>query len=124
MKIRIKGDSIRLRLTKSEIEQFATHGNVAEETHIGTSVWRYELIRDKDATSISAAISGTTITVSMPASEAHHWSTTERVGYETNMPLENGKHLFILLEKDFKCLDNTQEDQSDMYENPLAESHP
>ena len=31
------------------------------------------------------------------------------------------KKLYILIEKDFKCLDNTIEDQSDNYPNPLAE---
>jgi hypothetical protein len=29
-----------------------------------------------------------------------------------------------LIEKDFQCLDNTEEDQSDMYPNPLAEQYP
>jgi hypothetical protein len=29
----------------------------------------------------------------------------------------------LLVEKDFVCLDNTIEDQSDNYPNPLAEFH-
>jgi hypothetical protein len=35
--------------------------------------------------------------------------------------MENGKELFLLLEKDFVCLDETIEDQSDNYPNPLMD---
>ena len=34
--------------------------------------------------------------------------------------LSNGDKFFLLLEKDFACLDNTHEDQSDKYPNPKA----
>jgi hypothetical protein len=34
------------------------------------------------------------------------------------MPLGNGQSLKLLLEKDFVCLDHTDEDQSDNYPNP------
>ena len=43
------------------------------------------------------------------------------VGLENEMEIAPGKILYLLLEKDFKCLDNTTEDQSDNYPNPLAE---
>ena len=41
------------------------------------------------------------------------WLTTERVTFAD----ESGT-VSILLEKDFACLDNTDEDQSDNYPNP------
>ena len=31
---------------------------------------------------------------------------------------EDGTEIFILIEKDFKCLDNTEEDQTDNFANP------
>lgn len=42
------------------------------------------------------------------------------VGFNNKMPLDNGEHLFLLVEKDFVCLDNTFEDQSDNFPNPNA----
>jgi hypothetical protein len=51
----------------------------------------------------------------MPDLMANEWALTERVGLEHQ---DNG--LFLLVEKDFKCLDNVAEDQSDNYPNPLA----
>jgi hypothetical protein len=59
----------------------------------------------------------------MPEHDATNWVQTERVGYENNITLRGGEKLYLLIEKDFKCLDNTNEDQSDMYDNPLAEFH-
>jgi len=47
------------------------------------------------------------------------WAANEVVGYEHNMDIGNGKQLYLLLEKDFKCIDAPpSEDQSDNFENP------
>ncbi len=50
----------------------------------------------------------------MPEIMAAEWEITDRVGFEG---FDND--LFLLIEKDFKCLDETIEDQSDNYDNPL-----
>ena len=43
------------------------------------------------------------------------WADTDRVGFENK-----ANNFYLLVEKDFKCLDNVEEDQSDNYPNPLA----
>lgn len=123
MKLRIKGNSLRLRVTKPEINQFAETGLIEEITYIGMHQLVYQLKKSTTHNQLAAEMTGTTISVLMPEKMANEWTSTERVGYENNMPLPNGDSLFLLLEKDFKCLDNTNEDQSDMYDNPLAELH-
>ena len=123
MKLRIKGDSIRLRLTKSEIDQFVQSGSVEEITHVGASTLIYQLKKSNAHADITAEMNNSTLIVYMPEPMANQWVKTERVGYEQHMPLPDGGSLFLLLEKDFKCLDATHEDQSDMYENPMAEFH-
>ena len=45
-------------------------------------------------------------------------SPAAQAGFENNMDFGDGKQLFLLIEKDFVCLDETIEDQSDNYENP------
>lgn len=116
MKIRIKGDSVRYRLTKSEVERFADEGIIIEETHFGNRVFSYVLQRTHDdSTSISAEYNGHAITVYMPEEFAYEWTETDKVGFEN---VSNG--LSVYIEKDFKCLDNVTEDQSDNYPNPLA----
>jgi hypothetical protein len=110
MKIRIKGNSIRT-------------GYLEEATEFGNTQLTYALERKDSQQPLSAVFEGNKITLFMHTADAHNWTNTERVGYEANMNLGNGKQLYLLLEKDFKCLDNTNEDQSDMYENPLTEFH-
>ena len=41
MKIRIKGNSIRLRLTKTEVDNFAANGFVEEKTEFGNNYFLY-----------------------------------------------------------------------------------
>jgi hypothetical protein len=43
------------------------------------------------------------------------WEDTDKVGFE-----ETAGTIYLLVEKDFKCLDNVAEDQSDNYPNPLS----
>jgi hypothetical protein len=122
MKIRIKGNSIRIRLTKSEVDRFGKEGFIEEHTQFGTSKLSY-CLKQKTQESMSATFENNTVTIYMSETWAEEWTNTERVGYEHTMPLPDGKELYLLVEKDFVCLDNTSEDQSDNYPNPMAEFH-
>jgi hypothetical protein len=120
MKIRIKGDSIRIRLTKTEVAKFGSEGHLEEKTNFATGAFTYILKSSEAINELSAGIEGATVTMYVPAAMTKEWTTTDIVGYNNNMPLGNGNSLFLLLEKDFKCIDGeVLEDQSDNYENPL-----
>ena len=122
MKIRIKGNSIRYRLTRSEVDRFGKEGMVNESTDFGSGKLQY-VLKTANQPAMSAVLSNQTITLLVPQTWAEEWVSTERVGYEAHMPLPSGDSLYLLLEKDFVCLDNTTEDQSDNYPNPLADMH-
>jgi aminoglycoside phosphotransferase len=124
MKIRIKGNSIRYRLTKTEVETFCKEGSYKETTDFGNSRFTYVLKAKKDATSLAASFENNTITLYLPDEERTTWATSDRVGYQSVVDLTSGKQLFLLVEKDFVCLDETVEDQSDNYPNPLADKNP
>lgn len=113
MKIRIKGNSLRYRLTKTDVERFSNEGYLEEETAFGTGKLIYALQR-YDANRLSASFGNNKITLFMPEEMAGDWAITDRVGFE-----EANGPLYLLIEKDFKCLDNVAEDQSDNYPNPL-----
>jgi hypothetical protein len=121
MKIRIKGNSIRLRLSKSEVEYFGAHGLLEERTQAGSNDFIYALIAS-DAPSVRAEFINGKMTVELPQFMAEEWVATGRVGCSGEMDVPGNKKLYILIEKDFKCLDETAEDQSDNYPNPLAEA--
>ena len=120
MKIRIKGNSIRLRLTKTEVDNFAANGFVEEKTEFGDTYFSYRMESSAHHHELAAAYQGNIITVFIPAAIAQNWTSTELVGFENKMDIGNNKQLFLLVEKDFVCLDNTFEDQSDNFPNPNA----
>ena len=118
MKIRIKGNSIRLRLTKSEIEKLGSLGKVQESTCFNSDYLHYELILNENIKEITANFAANTICVAIPKQNVNTLCNTDIVGCENHMQLANGEQLHILVEKDFKCIDKTDEDQSDNYEHP------
>lgn len=119
MKIRIRENSIRFRLTKSEVATFAQTGVVQNNTNFGGAIFSYEL-KAEERKEIGASFENGKITMHIPTSIAQEWTTKEMVGFDNMIQLDGGEELYLLLEKDFKCLDESIENQSDNYDNPLA----
>jgi hypothetical protein len=119
MKIRIKGNTIRLRLTQSEVAALSEQGIVEERVNFAQSTFKYILQGAKDE-SFSADFIDNTLTVYMPLEIWTQWYKNSEVGYSHTLTYSNGSTLALLIEKDFTCLDNTSEDQSDNYPNPKA----
>lgn len=117
MKIRIKGNSIRYRLAKTDVDIITTRGYHEEHTSFGPAVLTYALQR-KEGEGITAAFADNKITVFMPASFLENWANNSVIGCDARMPVNEQDSLYILVEKDFKCLDDVNEDQSDNYDNP------
>ena len=109
MKIRIKGNSLRYRLTKSDVELFVKNGYIEEAIDFGNLALTY-VLQQNTFNNLSVIFEGNKITLFMPEALAKTWNLTDRVGFEYQ-----DKDLFLLVEKDFKCLDNVAEDQGDNY---------
>jgi hypothetical protein len=122
MKIRIKGNSIRLRVTQGEVETFGETGYVSEITQVSNeSRFIYELYTAQDVDQFSATFFDHVMRISVPFKKATKWASTDQVGMDA--VLKNGVDdgLSILIEKDFQCLvPREHEDESDNYPNPLA----
>lgn len=118
MKIRIKGNSVRFRLTQSEVRQLSETGSVQETTEFASGIFQYQVSLAPDIQNLRATYTHGKIVMLVPETDGKNWFQNEIVGFETDMPLPEGKKLHLLLEKDFACLDNTMEDQSDNYPNP------
>ena len=115
MKLRIKGDTIRLRLTQSEVAAVAD-GDVVVETTSLPQPFTYAL--ESSGETIGAAFSAGRMTVNIPHAIALQWASTEEVSLRGR---EGGVE--ILVEKDFACLVPREgEENSDAFPNPLAES--
>ncbi len=119
MKIRIQGNSIRYRLTKKEVHALCQEGYVASKTHFTGAVFTYAIQTGKDA-HLSAIFTNNTILLHVPEHLVDGWEHNDLVGFEHQLDLGADGSLGLLLEKDFVCLDQRSEDQSDNYPNPKA----
>ncbi len=123
MKIRIKGNSVRLRLSQSDVNRLRLTGMIHEETLFVDSRFIYKLMRSNEHDAIAASFENGAITVFLPNTQFDDFVNTQQVGCGGDMKIGDADKLSILVEKDFKCLDNTLEDQSDNFPNPLAETY-
>jgi hypothetical protein len=118
MKIRINGNSVRLRLTKSELAVFCRTGSVAQTIDFGSNSLTYSLEAKQGIENLEARYTANRITVYMPMEAKKKWYDSDQVGYSYTINLKSGNQLAILVEKDFICMDESVEDQSDAYPNP------
>ncbi len=114
MKLRIKSNSIRYRLTRTDVDQLLKVGYLKDGVNFGDDELVYVLQTTVDK-QLSADFKNNIITLYMPTNMLIELANTDKIGFEHT---EGALHL--LVEKDFMCLDNVAEDQSDNYPNPLA----
>lgn len=121
MKLRIKGNTLRLRLTQSEVDSFKKMGEVKDQIKFGENCLEYSLAKS-DKHVIAASFSENTIMVHMPTPLVEKWTESDLVGLDNTNEL-NGDiegDIYILIEKDFQCLHKRpMEDESDNYPHPL-----
>lgn len=122
MKLRIRDNSIRLRLAQAEVNDLRTTGVVTARTSFpGGRHLDYAIESSPANIRPEAFLSETTITVRLPETTVLAWSGSEQVSIEAEQALDDGGNLKILVEKDFACLAPREgEDESDLYPHPGA----
>ena len=121
MKIRINGDSVRLRLDRSEVERIGHSEMIECVTHFPHGAqFRYQLAVGPDD-QVTAQFDKGCIQVVLPESSAKAWAGDEQaVSLRGCEALSDGT-LVLLIEKDFECLEpRAGEDQSNRFKNPKA----
>ena len=118
MKIRIQRNSVRFRLSRTDIKKLSAEGYLEEITPFANSRFIYAVQKSANASMLSADFENGKILLHIPDHFTIGWADNDVVGHSAEMALQNGDSLKLLIEKDFKCLDNVTEDQSDHYENP------
>lgn len=123
MKLRVRRNSLRLRLSRSEVAQFASSGSVEETVEFGSAEpsLTYRLCMTPDSETILAIFANNRIDVLVPKVDAENWINSEMVGIDAAQQLSDSKTLLILVEKDFACLvQRENEDEKDAFPNPRA----
>jgi hypothetical protein len=123
MKLRIKGNSLRLRVSRSEVARLLEGERVEETIHFAPQAiakLTYALERDMSAVALTVRYTDDDLTVSIPAEQAIRWCLTNQVGIVESISLGTMGSLDLLIEKDFACLDRSDEDNDDTFANPAA----
>jgi hypothetical protein len=99
MKLRIKGNSIRFRLLRGEVQTLLDKGFISDETRFSPekSLY-YGLVVSADAGEIEAKFAADRITVILPKALAAHWTESDNIGISASQG-----ELAILIEKDLVC---------------------
>ena len=114
MKLRIQGNSLRLRLTRSEVAGLHDTGLVEQTTNFAAGQTLTYRIRARDRGElIHAELTDGAITVDVPAPTVVAWATSDGVGISSRDGM-----LSIAIEKDFRCLTRPREDELDAYPHP------
>ncbi len=119
MKLRIKGDTLRLRLSRPEVERLTAGHPVEEAMRLAPGTALRYAARPADGDRLGAAWADGLLTVTVPAAWLPGWPDDERVGFEGVQDVGDGRTLELLVEKDFACL-HKRPDEPHAFPNPRA----
>jgi len=120
MKLRIKGNSLRFRISPTEMARLLEEGRIVETVYFGLKEearLTYALEQARQAAKITARYARQEITVEIPAASVRAWSESQEVGLYGESETQAGV-LELAIEKDFACLDETGASNADTYPNP------
>jgi len=121
MKLRLLDDSIRLRLSRSEVVAADEQGIVESQTRFPDgSVFRFALEALQNTAGARASYIGDRMVVQLPAAEISAWANDDTaVSLHGELSLPGGGPLKLLVEKDFRCKSpRDDEDQSGLFTDP------
>ncbi len=122
MKLRIHGNSLRLRLNQSEVAQFSKTGFVEDGIQFAPGAsFAYALESMSSLKAPQALYANGWLRIQVPGADAIDWVRSDRVSISGEQPIESGQRLTILVEKDFQCLHGDEARDPDAYPNPLEE---
>lgn len=118
MKIRIKDNSIRLRLSPEEVQQLADVGLVESQCHFPGKMFCYWVQSKAGIEHPYAQFKDEHILVFVASAFANAWPDNETVGVHHTTK----EGLSLVIEKDFQCLKPREGEQEEkLYPNPEAQ---
>jgi uncharacterized protein DUF7009 len=123
MKSRIKGNSLRLIVSRSEVARLLKGERVEETIQFARQAGArltYALEQEPSVMAPAVRYTAAEVTVLIPADQATTWCLTDQVGIAKSISLGNLGSLDLVIEKDFACLDRSDQDNQDTFANPHA----
>jgi hypothetical protein len=118
MKLRIKGNSLRLRVTQTEMALLAQAGSIEETIRFGPEPearLTYALAVAESGDDIRMEYKAQRVTVVVSRAALRHWSRASEVGI-----YGESAGISLVVEKDFACLDGDDPVDEDAFPNPKS----
>ena len=122
MKLRIRGNSIRIRVSQPELAEICERGEVKDRIQFqpGSELTYGLEVSDKIDT-LRTAFNDGDITIQLPKAQVQAWAEPDAVSLEGSQQIDGEHSLTILVEKDFACLVPREgEEQESLFPNPQA----
>lgn len=122
MKIRMKENSVRLRVGRSELARFLEDGRITETVQFGATreaSFTYALeVGGAEDSGAAVRYANRNLAVVVTPEQARVWEQEDQVGIYSRVDLGAGKALEIAVEKDFACMDRGEDENADTFANP------
>ena len=115
MKLRFQSNSLRLRLSQSEVARLADTGKVEELIAFAPGQKFSYSIESRPVAALAATLDGSHIRVLLPEDLSKAWIESDQTGIEGG-----NDSLRVLVEKDFQCLHRASSEDADAFPNPLS----
>jgi hypothetical protein len=124
MKLRLKGNSIRVRLDRRDIERLFDEGHVDDAVRFGPGLAFSYAVEAGPAPRERPSVSYTDgcLTIQIDPVDVEEWLSGDRVGFDHLQDVEEGV-VRVLVEKDFACIDRPLGEEADdayAFPNPSA----
>ena len=123
MKLRIRGNTVRLRVSKAELATIAATGAAEDAVRFAGDVGMRYGLQVTAAGAVAAEFGGNVLRVLVPKASVEVWLRPDEVAIEGEQAIGHGEVLRILVEKDYTCLaPRSGEDDSELFANPQMSS--
>jgi hypothetical protein len=115
MKLRLKGDTVRLRLSQSEVAQLAETGMVEDSVNFAPNPLVYLIHASEDCKQLEVSFLNGWLTLSLPVDKMKEWACGSQVGLEGSC-----RGVAISIEKDWACQHADDSENQDSFPRPAS----
>ena len=121
MKLRVRNNSLRIRLNRNEVAKLAQGKSLEESVGFpGGSTFSYQLSVTADALTTATFLNGT-LTLAVPQHNVRDWSESDEIGLYYK--LDAASPLDIAIEKDLECLEGPADERDpDAFPRPAGKN--
>jgi hypothetical protein len=122
MKLRIKGNSLRLRVGPSEVVRLLAERRVEDTIHFGAAPearLTYALEISGSQPGVALRYQPQEVVVLLSEKTARRWADSDEITIADEAEVGDDV-LAILVEKDFACIDRDDRENADTFPNPKA----